>query len=151
MIGLRITGLDEIDKVLTGMPRQLTERVLQTAGIASAQPLIARAHFHAPVGKHGYVASSIGIQRSGFDRVNQVPGGIGVGPRRGRYKGYAAHLNEYGTRKRQTTRKANRGIMKPKPFMEPAYLETKEVMLGRYNQEVARVLVNFMKRTIKNA
>lgn len=156
--GATITGLKEIDQVLKGLPAQLQDKVLQAAGQAAAFPLVAAAHRLAPVGRRGHLADSIGVQKSGFSMdssMRREVGAIGVGPRRGRFKGNHAHLVEYGTKKRSSVSKngkrINRGVMPAKPFMEPAFEQTKDQVLGLYNQQVGRVLYNYMKRTIKNA
>jgi HK97 gp10 family phage protein len=156
--GAKITGLKEIDAVLKGLPLQVQDKILQAAGAAAAFPLVAAAHRLAPVGRTGRLADSIGVQKSGFNMAGSTRrevGAIGVGPRRGQFKGNHGHLPEYGTKKRHSKskngRSINRGVMPKKPFMEPAFEQTKDQVLGIYNQQVGRVLYNFMKRTIKNS
>ncbi len=165
MAGVKIyvTGVDQIDNVLKGMPRQLTDKVLQTANAAAAKPLITRAQLMAPEGPNGYVVDSIGVVKTGFNQVASLQRGVGaisVGPRRGgSYKGWHAHLIEFGTKGRYTLGKgrirkvvnAFRGIMKARPFMQPAFEATKNVVLASINTEIGKKLNAFMKKTIKNS
>lgn len=160
MINLNITGVKEIDNVLKQMPLQLTDRVLSAAGVQSAKPLIDREKALAPEGPNGHLVDSIGAVRSAFRNVsagNREVGEVIVGPRRrkGRYYGFHAHLVEYGTKKRATKGRgkyragSNRGVMPKKPFVLPAFTQTKNAVLGIYGQEVGKKLYQFMRRTLK--
>jgi hypothetical protein len=153
---ITVTGVKEIDDCLRAMPIAMTDKVLQQAGMSAAKPLINKAKLTAPEGPTGNLVDSIGaVKTRGSQREI---GEVTAGPRRGgKYKGYAGHLVEYGTRARYTrgtggkrkVRNAYRGVMPKKPFMAPAFAATKDQVLRGYNTEVAKVLVRTMKRTLK--
>jgi hypothetical protein len=155
-VDVRVTGVKEIDKVLKGMPKQLTHKVLQTAHAAAGKHTVNAAKLLAPEGPTGRLIDSIGVVKTPIGRANSL-GEIHIGPRRGRYKGFAAHLVEYGTVNRKLKGRGKyrkgtkRGRMPRRPFMDPAWNRTKDTVRGSINQEVGRVLYNFMRRTIKNA
>lgn len=159
-VNLSVTGVEEIDKVLKGLPLQLSDRVLQQAHAAAAKPLVDRAKMTAPEGPTGNLVDSIGVVKGSFNQVKSLQRDVGqvtVGPRRGKYKGNAAHLVEYGTKGRYTKGKgkrigyknAYRGVMPKKPFMEPSFVQTKSEVESRINVEIGRKLYSFMKRTLK--
>lgn len=152
---IKVTGLKEIDKVLTEMPKALTHKVLGTAGASAAKPLVERAKLLAPEGPTGNLVDSIGVEKESFSKATSL-GTVVVGPRRSkRYRGFAGHLVEKGTRERRLTGKGkykagtSRGVMPANPFMEPAFEQTKERVLGMYNTEVGKVLVRTMRRHLK--
>lgn len=151
---LRVTGIREIDKVLVGLPLQLNHRVLQAAHASAAKPLVAAEKLGAPEGPTGNLVDSIGIIKTSFGRAGQL-GEISVGPRRGKYRGYAAHLVEFGTRPRVTRGRGryragtNRGIMPSHPFVLPAWNRTKGVVQDGIRVEIGRKLTSFMRRTLK--
>lgn len=148
MIKLSVTGVKEIDQVLRGLPKQLNHRVLGQAHAAAAKPLINKAKVMAPK-RSGGLQKSIGAVKLSQKKATIV-GEVHAGPRRGRgHKGYAAHLVEFGTKKRTTKRGANRGVMSKKPFMEPSFQATKGQVEGLIAQEIGRKLNSFMKRTLK--
>lgn len=153
---MKVTGVKEIDTVLRNMPKQLTHKVLQTANAAAGKHTVNAAKLLAPEGPTGRLIDSIGVVKSPMGRANNL-GEISIGPRRGRYKGFAAHLVEYGTVNRKLLGRGKykqgtkRGIMPRKPFMEPAWSRTQDKVRGSINNEVGRVLYNFMRKTIKNA
>jgi hypothetical protein len=153
---MKVTGAKEIDAVLKKMPKLLTHKVLQTAHAAAGKHTVNAAKLLAPEGPTGRLIDSIGVVKASIGRANSL-GEISLGPRRGRYKGFAAHLVEYGTRRRKLLgrgkykRGTNRGIMPRRPFMEPAWNRTQGIVKGSINDEVGRVLYNFMRKTIKNA
>lgn len=155
-VRLRLTGNKDIDRVLTGLPRQMNHRVLQTAHAAAGKATVTAAKLLAPEGPTGNLVDSIGVVKTPIGRAGAL-GEITIGPRRGRYKGYAAHLVEYGTRRRtlkgrgKYRRGTNRGIMPKKPFMLPAWQRTQRQVIASIDGQVGRVLYNYMKRTIKKS
>ena len=143
-VNISISGVKEIDTVLKGMPLQLSEKVLMQAHSDAAFPLVAAAHFLAPVGKTGNLAESIGIEKVGIRRGGEI-GSVQVGPRRrGGYKGFHGHLIEYGKTNRNGTKTVG------KPFMKPAFDQTKGQVEGNIAENLGRRLNAFIKRTIKN-
>jgi hypothetical protein len=156
---LDVTGIKEIDTLLKQMPLKLSDRVLQNASARAAKPLVEKEKLLAPEGPTGNLVDSIGVVRGSFNQLGRgqrLVGEVSVGPRRrGRYKGHAGHLVEYGTKKRTTKGRgrvkvpSNRGIMPKKPFVKPAFQATRNHVLQIYNQEVAKVLLSTMRRTVK--
>lgn len=150
---MRATGAKEIDNVLRGLPLQVTDKVLQNSFADAAKPLVQAAKSLAPKGKTLNLTNSIGVTKEPAKTlVNRAVGQIQVGPqRKGKYKGYAGHLMEFGTTIRETKSGANRGNVTPNPFMDPAFNQTKGQVESRINDSIGRKLSAFMKRTIKNA
>lgn len=147
-VKLRLVGVKEIDAVLKGLPAQLNHKVLQSAHAKAVKPTVDAAKLLAPEGPSGGLIDSIGVVKTNFRRANEL-GEIQAGPRRGRYKGNAGHLVEYGTKARYNKRGAYRGVMKRKPFMQPAWDKTKNQVVTTINTEIGRSLYSFMKRTIR--
>jgi HK97 gp10 family phage protein len=152
---IKVTGLKELDAVFNEMPKSMTHKVLGTAGANAAKPLVEKAKLLAPEGPTGNLVDSIGVEKESFAKATEV-GKVVAGPRRTRrYRGYAAHLVEKGTRQRYLTgrgkyrRGTNRGVMPAKPFMEPAYQATRQQIVGLYSTEVGKVLLRTMRRYIK--
>ena len=152
-VKLSLTGAKEIDNALRGLPSQFSHKILQAAHAEAAKPFLIRAHLLAPVGRTGGLAESIGVVRTPFAKSNVI-GEVTAGPRRGRFKGHAAHLIEFGTRDRRTKKKHwkfgyERGRVKPKPFIAPAFESTKgEVEKGISNALAIRTN-QYIKRFIK--
>lgn len=150
---ITITGYKEIDRVLKGLPLQLSDKVLQSAGAKAAKPLVVKEQLLAPEGPTGTLIDSIGIVKGGFSNFsagNRELGQVTVGPRRkGRSRAYHAHLVEFGTRRRKTRKGANRGVMPAHPFVRPAFDQTKDAILAGYKEAVGSVLISFMRRTLK--
>lgn len=144
---ISVTGQAEIDAVLRGLSSQYTHPILQAAHADAAKPLVAKIHLYAPVGNTGRLADSIGIIKVPFSKATTI-GEIQVGPRRGRFGGSAAHLNEFGTKVRSFNG-ANRGAMKAKPFVEPAYKATSAEVLDNISLSLAKKTAVFIKRTLK--
>lgn len=146
---IQVRGIKEINEVFLAWPLEVQHKAMQATNAEAAIPLVNMAHFLAPVGKTGNLAESIGIEKPSQNKVNEV-GQIIVGPRRkGKYKGFAAHLVEYGTKKRANKNGANRGVMPKKPFMEPAYRATNEQLFRNIDTILSKRMVSVMKRKIK--
>jgi hypothetical protein len=157
-IKLRLVGNDDIDKVLKGLPDQINDKVLQSANIAAARPLVQKEKELAPKLTGGLI-DSIGVVKASSSSLTQRDlGAVQAGPRRGgKNKGFHGHLNEYGTKVRATKGKgkfhvpANRGVMPAKPFAFPAWEATKDQVLSSINDFLSVRLNSFMRRTIKKA
>lgn len=154
-VTISVTGAREIDQVLKNLPDAVSHKVMSAAHAIAAKPLVEREKSLAPMGPTGNLIESIGVIRSSFAKANEI-GEVKVGPRKGgRYKGFAGHLVEYGTRVRKTKgrgkykKTANRGTMKAKPFAEPAFIQTKDEVEKRIGTEVAKSLNRTMKRFLK--
>lgn len=150
-----ITGQKEIDDVLSKLPLALTHTILSNAHAAAAKPLVLKEQLTAPEGPTGNLIDSIGVEKATSKKASQI-GLVTVGPRRrGQYKGYAAHLVEYGTKERKLLGRGkykagtSRGLMPADPFIKPSFDSTKKTVEGNIAQSIAKVLLRTMKRYIK--
>jgi hypothetical protein len=143
-----LSGYKEIDDVLRNLPASLSEKIISAANMRAAKPLVEKEKLLAPEGPTGNLVDSIGAERRG-KRANIV-GEVWVGPRRrGRYKGFAGHLVEFGTTSRRTKSGANRGIMPKKPFALPAWNSTKDGMEDSIRKELGKSVIRTMKKYLK--
>ncbi len=148
-VSISITGIAEIDKVLKGLPDQMTHTVLSQAHTAASKVLVERAKLLAPEGPSGHLVDSIGTEKESFKKANSL-GEVQTGPRRSRrHKGHVGHLVEYGTTVRANRSGANRGSMTKKPFMEPAFNQTKNQIEASIAENIGKKLYAFMNKTIK--
>jgi hypothetical protein len=144
-----VTGVQAIDKALSGMQKEMTHTILGQAHAAAAKPLIEKEKLLAPEGPTGGLIDSIGATKTPIKKATVI-GEVQVGPRRSRkYKGHHGHLVEFGTAKRATKKGANRGIMPKKPFAMPAFIATHTEVVGRISTEVGRKVWAVMKRYIR--
>jgi hypothetical protein len=152
-MAISVSGVKEIDKVLKGLPKQLQHRVLVSAHIMAARPFVQAAKALAPQ-KSGRVKKNIGSSGVPQRKANIV--GETLSGQRSR--GYVGRFIEYGTKKRETLGRgrkkkykagANRGRVEAKPYLEPAFNQTKTMIISRINESVGKTLFSFMKRTIK--
>ena|SRR5687767_15385093 len=146
---LKLIGFKEVDAVLKGLPKQVNHKLFSQAHAQAAKVLVQKAKNLAPEGPNGNLVDSIGTVKMNFSKASEL-GLTQTGPRRGRYNGNVGHLVEYGTRARVNRHGASRGVMPKKPFMEPAWEQTKSQVIKSVNGFVGKALFNFMKRTIKN-
>jgi hypothetical protein len=149
---LVLTGYKEIDQVLRGLPLQLNHKIVGAAIAESSKPLVSVARQLAPKDTDK-LANSIGSVKTPIGSATNL-GEVKVGPRL-RKGGYTGHWNEYGTKPRYTKGKgkyrkgAYRGKMTAKPFMLPAYMQTKDIVLAGIREQIGVKLYAFMRRTIK--
>lgn len=142
-VSVQITGVKEIDSVLRALPKEMNHRVLQNANADAAQVLVRHAQSLAPV-KSGALERSIGVVKPTLKNVGEI-GEVIAGPRRrGIYRGFHAHLIEYGKRNR-----GNNGRTIPKPFMKPAFDAQKNVMFNRINEYIGKRVVLVMRKYIR--
>lgn len=147
-----IKGEKELRALLNGMERQFSDPIMQKANAKAAEPLVHEIHKRAPVGKTGNLADSIGIVKSGKKNKKEL-GLIEVGARRkGGHKGFAAHLVEFGTKKRRVKKRHpifgfDRGKMPKEPFVEPSWEAKKDEVLGRVTKELSNEITKYLKRT----
>jgi HK97 gp10 family phage protein len=142
-VSISVTGVKEIDAFLKGLPLQFQDRILKAAHADAAKPLVSAAQSLAPLGKTGNLRRSIGVERISLKKTNEV-GLVRVGPRRkSGYKGFHAHLIEYGKTNRDGSR------TNPQPFMEPAFNQTKTIVEGGIATSIGKKLNAFIKRTLK--
>jgi HK97 gp10 family phage protein len=142
-----VIGAKELQAVFAGMPQLLEHKILQQGNADAAKLIVNAAKLMAPEGPTGNLVDSIGTIKPSFSASDAI-GETHTGPRRGRFKGYAGHLVEFGTKKRNY-RGANRGTMPKKPFMEPAFNKVKDQVIAQIETSIAKKLYAFMKRTLK--
>lgn len=147
-VKLSVTGIQQVDDILKGLPNQVNHRILGAAHLDAAKPLINLASNIVRV-RTGKLKNSIGGIRISQRKSNEV-GMVHIGPRRkkGVYFGFHGHLLEYGhvlKRKRKIV-----GRVKPYPFMQPAFNNTKNQVESNIVTSIQKKLMSFMKRTIKN-
>lgn len=153
---LILTGYKEIDQVLRGLPLQINHRIIGAANAEAAKPMVERAK--ALVAKDtDRLMASIAVVKQPITKSTNL-GEVLVGPRL-RKGGYKGHWIEYGTKPRYTkgkgkkrpVRGAYRGYLTPRPFMRPAFEQTKDLVLSRIREAIGVKLYAFMRRTIKKA
>lgn len=145
-----VEGAREIQNCLKALPEAIQHKVQQKAHEQAAKPLVKRAQQLAPI-HEGDLSESIGTVKPSLKKANEV-GEVRVGPRRRRpYKGFHGHLIEFGTKPRKNKKGANRGSVTPNPFMEPAFNQTRSVVLREIQVETGKALVKTMKRTLGKA
>lgn len=111
----------------------------------AAKPIIPAAQSRIKT-KTGRLRDSIGTEKISVRKSNQI-GLVYVGPRRKRgKKGFHGHLVEFGHKKGGWNTKRD---VPAHPFMEPAFLQTKNEVIDNIKTSVAKKLVSFMKRTVK--
>lgn len=148
----RLTGYKELDAVLKRLPAHMSDKVFQAAHVRALVPFVNQEHRLAPVGKTGNLADSIGtVKASARSLGSRGLGAVSAGPRRNKpYKGFAAHLNELGTKIRSTRKGANRGRMSAKPFAEPAWEATKGEVETLAARELGNEVVKFARRILRS-
>lgn len=152
-----VKGSKEIQRALLSIPNEVSHKIQQAANLDAAKPLIEKEKLLAPEGPTGNLVDSIGGIKIPLKRADFI-GEVNVGPRLRRpYRGQAGHLNEFGTRKRYLKGRGkypagtSRGIMPAKPFVKPAYNQTRELVVSRIQHSTAKRIVSRMKRELGSA
>ena len=142
-----LTGKKELDDLLKQLPKEMSNHdALGKAHLQSAKILVEKEKLLAPEGPTGNLVDSIGSVRTPFKKANGI-GEVVVGPRRkGRFKGFAGHLVEYGTKRRKNKKGANRGTMLKKPFARPAFEQTKTSLKDSVKVNLKKIVVKALKR-----
>lgn len=150
-----LTGYKEIDNLFKNLPKPFTHQFFSSVHADAAKPLVQKEKLTAPEGPTGNLVDSIGVVKSSVKKATQL-GLVTVGPRRkGKYKGYAAHLVEEGTEERKLKgrgkykRGTKRGVMPAKPFVEPSYQATKRVVEAGITKSIGKMMVRTMKKYVK--
>lgn len=149
-VRMHVTGDKNINQVLRGLKFHVNHRVHQDAGVRAAKVLVTAAKLSAPEGPTGKLIDSIGTVRTPLAKAGAL-GETKTGPRRrGRYKGQAGHLVEYGTGPRRLkSNGANRGVMPANPFMHKAWAQVKSIVIQSYGAHLSRSVVLYLRRTLK--
>jgi len=147
--GIELVGDKELRAALKNMPEAFSDRVIGQGYMRAAKPLIEKEKELAPKGKTKNLVKSIGAYRA-TKSSRQSIGEVRAGPRRkGGFKGFSGHLNEFGTKARRNKKGANRGRMPMHPFVAPAFRATKDQVLERFKPEMRQSFVRNMKRFLR--
>lgn len=146
-VSISLTGIEEIDQVLRGLPKQVTHQILTAGHADAAKPLITAAQVKVRK-KTGDLAASIGVKKTNLKKTGAI-GLVQVGPLRGGNKnGYHGHLIEFGHK--IVTRSGRQvGYSRKFPFMEPSFNATKGLIEQGIKVFIAKRLIAYMKRIIK--
>ena len=148
MTMIRITGYREIDEAIRHLPDAVQDSIVGAANMKAAKPLVEKEKQLAPVGATHNLVESIGAIRKG--KRGNIIGEVWVAPRRRRpYKGFAGHLNEFGTVVRRTRKGANRGAMPIQRFAKPAWTATKDAVERAIRSELGKSVIRTMKRYLR--
>jgi len=159
---ISIKGMEKIDFILRNMDKRLSKKVILKAFRAGAKPIIVTAKQRAPVsGKKTWMTAhrhiSKGVQSTKIKRkrsgdlkrsIGAIVGKTGialwVGPSRGMRReadAWYAHFVEFGT----SSTGWGKGIT-ARPFMRPAWDLNNKQTLRIIENELGKVIYNFLKR-----
>jgi len=158
--GIQFQGIDELGEVLASLGDKFGGQVVDKILRKAAQPMLKRAkELSSNADVTGDTTKSIGII------ANRKTNTIKLGPRRGGgFKGYHAHLLEYGTAPHIIRAKAAGGLLKfggtyaqevhhpgiaPQPFMRPAFDSKKDEAIGIIKDECKAIILDGFKSVFK--
>jgi len=158
--GIQLEGFEQLDQVLAGLGLKLGAQVVDKVLRKAAAPLVRRAkELSSNADVTGETTKSIGII------ANKKTNSITVGPRRGgQFKGYTAHLLEYGTAPHIIKAKAGGGLLAfggtftkevqhpgiaAQPFIRPAFDATKGQVVESVKSQLAEIIATQFKSVFK--
>lgn len=145
---MTLTGFKELDAVFKALPRSMDHKTWSAINFDRSKLVVAEIKRRSPIGATHNLVDSIGSVKLSKRRTDL--GAVRSGARRSsRYKGHAAGFNELGTKQRRTKRKANRGRMKAKPFIEPSFRATSSAMEAGLANSARKVIIRTAKRFLK--
>lgn len=140
----QVVGMKELIKNIKSLEGFIEQKqLLQDSGRKALRPYVRRARSAAPVGETGNLKRSIGIKSA------KRSGVVFAGPRRGKYKGYHAHMLEYGTKLRNTDSGANRGRIVTNGFLRRTYEPMKSTILQTYMRDLPRKLNKYLAKALR--
>ncbi len=142
-VKLTATGVNQIDQVLKGLPNQLQHRVLQAAHAEASNPLLAKAKSIVPV-RTGKLKNSISVNKPSITRASQI-GIVEVGPMGVNYGSFVEFGHNLVTRSGVKI-----GFVKERPYLKPAFDQTKGIVIQNITNSIAKKLLSYMRKTIKN-
>lgn len=146
---MTVVGDKELIELMKRLPESASDRIVGQAYMRAAKPLIEAEKRIVPKGRTRNLVNSIGAYRTP-KRQRTAVGEVRVGPRRkGKYKGFAGHLVEFGTKPRKTKGGANRGVMPSHPFVAPAFRTTNQAVLNDFIPQMRTSFLRNMKRYAK--
>ncbi len=160
MASISFQGFGELDAVMAGLGDKLGTQTIDKILRKAAQPLVKRAkELSSNADVTGDVTKSIGII------ANRKVNSITVGPRRGGgYKGYVAHILEYGAAPHTIRAKAAGGLLHfagtftqevqhpgiaAQPFMRPAFDETGGAVVDSIKAQCKEIIDSGFKSVFK--
>jgi hypothetical protein len=154
--GFELEGFAQLEEVLAGLPGRFGEQVVNGILRKAGNIYVKRAkELSSNADVTGDTTKSIGIIN------DRKAGAITIGPRRGSgYKGYVAHLLEYGTAPHLIQAKAAGGLLRfgdtyakqvqhpgiaAQPFLRPAFDETNGAMVQSIKDQCATIIESGFK------
>ena len=158
--GITFQGIDELGQVLDGLPGKFGDQVVDKILRKAAGPMVREAKaLSSNADVTGDTTKSIGII------ANRRRNSITIGPRRGNgFKGYHAHLLEYGTAPHLIKAKAAGGLLvwaggaatqvqhpgsAAQPFMRPAFDSTGTAMVESVKSQCREIIASEFKSVFK--
>jgi HK97 gp10 family phage protein len=158
--GIQFEGIEELGEVLAGLPGRFGDQVVDKILRKAAQPMLRRAkELSSNADVTGDTTKSIGII------ANRKNNSIKLGPRRGNgFKGYHAHLLEYGTAPHIIKAKAADGLLvwaggaarevqhpgiAAQPFMRPAFDAEYRNSIESIKTQCAAIIADGFKSVFK--
>jgi len=144
---IEIIGMKELEKLLNSIPDSVAVDALRNINRAGGQEYKAEMQSQAPVGSDN-IHRNIRIQNDPEDKTAIF---IGVSN-----KAYWARFVEFGTKVRTTKGKgpiiygkANRGQMKPEPFIAPSIEKATPRAIDSIFQKMGKRVTSYIKRYTK--
>ncbi|MBH8569359.1 HK97 gp10 family phage protein [Microvirga sp. STS02] len=158
--GFTIKGIEELSQVLNGLSGKFGDQKVNEILRKAAAPMVREAkRLSSNADVTGETTKSIGIV------ANRSNNSITVGPRRGNgFKGYHAHLLEYGTAPHIIKAKAAGGLLRwaggaapqvqhpgsaAQPFMRPAFDATGTGMVESIKDQCREIIESGFKSVYK--
>ncbi|WP_192825208.1 HK97-gp10 family putative phage morphogenesis protein [Rufibacter sp. LB8] len=134
------TGASDIEKILDNLPLKMQAKILKAINVEGAKIVQKEIIRSAPSGSE--IPESIILVG---DKENTT--GVYVTPD-GRTAYYVRWL-EYGTVKRQTDKKFNRGVMNPQPFVKSAIDRSTPQALEYITKNYAELVNKYLTKEVK--
>ena len=158
--GIQFLRIEELDQVLAGLPGALGGRVVDKILRKAGQPMLRRARaLSSNADVTGDTTKSLGFIS------NRKANSLTFGPRRGNgFKGYVAHILEYGAAPHLIKAKAAGGLLRwaggaapqvnhpgiaAQPFMRPAFDETQGAVVESIKAQCKEIIVSEFKSVFK--
>lgn len=164
---LSLVGVEQVKELLNGLPLSVQHRVMLGVHHQAAKPLVEDIRQHTPVSRKsrnlrgkritpGGLKKSIGSASLGSPKRTGEIGAVMVGARvRSGYRGYHAHLVEFGTKPRNPGgwyakfRGAHKTVMPKQPFIEPSFNRTKGRVAANMQQAIVDKMYSYLRRQAK--
>jgi HK97 gp10 family phage protein len=147
MTGLKLTGFKEMDMVLRQLPNATAKRVADRAMKKALAPVASAANGMRPKGMPPVIVEKRLNKNQAREFRSEQTDQVRVmfvgspSPR--------AHLEEFGTGPRKHKSGKSTGIMRARPFMRPAWDQTREQVLDLLRADLAREIEKAVGRRAK--